>query len=83
MRLVVNHQLIPIILQPESIFLDQICNEIGQGIAVTSLHYLLFSAPKNRDLKQIPKSPTNVELALRFLWTSKFAFSSNALKLTI
>ena len=74
MRLLVNHQLIPIAIQPKSISLEQICYKRSQGIAVTSLHCLLFSTSKNKDLKQISKSATNVVLAVKFLWTSKFIF---------
>ena len=74
MRLLVNHQLIPIAIQPKSISPEQICYKRSQGIAVTSLHCLLFSTSKNKDLKQISKSATNVVLAVKFLWTSKFIF---------
>ena len=83
MRLLVNHQIIPIAMQPISISLEQICYKRSQGIAVTSLHCLLFSTSKNKDLKRISKSATNVVLALKFLWTSKFVFPSNVSKLTI
>ena len=69
MRLLVNHQLIPIVIQPKSISLDQICYKRSQGIAVTSLHCLLFLTSKNKDLKRISKSATNVVIALKFLWT--------------
>ena len=55
MRLLDNHQLIPIAIQPKRISLEQICNQISQGIAVTSLHCLLFFDVK----KQRPK--TNLE----------------------
>ena len=68
MRLLVNHQLIQIAIQPKSISLEQICYKISQGIAVTSLHCLLFSTSKNKDLKRISKSATNVVLALKFRW---------------
>ena len=60
MRLLVNHQLIPIAMQPKSIFPEQIYYKRPQGIAVTSLHCLLFSTSKNKDLKRISKSATNV-----------------------
>ena len=60
MRLLVNHQLIPIAIQPKSISLEQICYKRSQGIAVTSLHCLLFSTSKNKDLERISKSATNL-----------------------
>ena len=74
MWLLVSHQLIPIAIQPKNISLEPICYNRSQGIAVTSLHYVLFLTSKNKDLKQISKSATNVVLALKFLWTSNFAF---------
>ena len=83
MLLLVNHQLIPIAIQPKSISLEQICYKRSQGIAVTSVHCLLFSTSKNKDLKQISKSATNVVLALKFIWTSEFVFLYNVSKLTI
>ena len=55
MRLLVNHQIIPIAMQPISISLEQICYKRSQGIAVTSLHGLLFFNVK----RQRPK--TNLE----------------------
>ena len=64
----------PIAMQPKSISLEQICYERSQGIAVTSLHCLLFLTSKSKDLKRISKDATNVVLALKFLWTSKFVF---------
>ena len=60
MRLLVNHQVILIAIQSKSILLEQICYKGFQGIAVTSLHCLLFSTSKNKDLKRISKSATNV-----------------------
>ena len=60
MRLLVNHQLIPIAIQPKSISPEQICYKRSQGIAVTSLHCLLFSTSKNKDLKRISESAINV-----------------------
>ena len=74
MRLLVNRQFIPIPIQPESISLEQICYKRSQNIAVNSLHCLLFLTSKNKDLKRISKSATNIMLALKFLWTSKFVF---------
>ena len=68
MRLLVNHQLIPNAIQPKSISYEQICYKRSQGIAVTSLHCLLFPASKknkNKDLKRISKSATNAVLALK------------------
>ena len=67
MQLLVNHQLIPIAILLKSISLEQIWYERSQGIAVTSLHCLLFSKAKNNDLKRILKSATNVVLALKFI----------------
>ena len=81
--LLVNHQLIPIVIQPKSISFEQICYKKCQGIAVTSLNCLLFSTSKNKDLKRISKSATNVVLALKFPWASNFFFPSNVLKITI
>ena len=60
MQLLVNYQLILIAIQPKSISLEQICYKLSQGIVVTSLHCLLFSTSKNKDLKRISKSATNV-----------------------
>ena len=74
MRLLVNHQLIPIAIQPKRISLEQICYKRSQGITVTLLHYLLFSPSKNKDQKRIWKNATNVVLALKFPWISKFVF---------
>ena len=48
MRLLVNHQLIPIAIQPKGIFYEQICYKRPQGVAVTSLHCLLFSTSKQK-----------------------------------
>ena len=59
MRLLVNHQIIPIAIQPKSISLKQICYKRSQGIDVTSLHCLLFSTSKNKDLKRISKNATD------------------------
>ena len=83
MQLLVNHQLIPIPIHPKSISLEQICYKRSQGIALTSLHSLLLSTSKNKDLKQIWKSATSVVLALKFLWASEFIFPGDVLKLTI
>ena len=44
MRFLVNHQLVPIAIQSKSISLEQICYKRSQGIVVTSLNCLLFSA---------------------------------------
>ena len=74
MQLLVNQQLILIAIQRKSISLEQICYKRSQGIVVTSLHCLLFSTSKNKDLKRISKSATNAVLTLKFLWTSKFVF---------
>ena len=48
MRLLVNHQLIPIAMQPKRFSLEQICCKRSQGIAVTSLYFLPFSTSKNK-----------------------------------
>ena len=48
MGLLVNHQLVPIAIQPKSISLEQICYKISQGIAVTSPHSLLFQHKKTK-----------------------------------
>ena len=74
MRLLVNYQLIPIVTQPKDISLEQICYKRSQGAAVTSLHCLLLSASKSKDLKRMSKSATNLVLALKFIWNSKFVF---------
>ena len=66
MGLLVNRQLIPIAIQPKSICHEQICYKGCQGLAVSSLHCLLFSTSKNKDLKRISKSATNAVLALKF-----------------
>ena len=60
MRLLVNHQLIPVAIQPKSISLEQICYKRAQGIAVISLDCLLYSTSKSKDLKLISKSATSV-----------------------
>ena len=48
MGLLVNHQLVPIAIQPKSISLEQIYYKISQGIAVTSPHSLLFRHKKTK-----------------------------------
>ena len=40
MRLLVHHQLIPVVLHPKSISFGQICYKRSQGIVVT--HYIVF-----------------------------------------
>ena len=67
MRLQVNRLLVSIAIQPKSISLEQICYKIYQSIAVTLLHRLLFSTSKNKYLKRISKSATNVVVAFKFL----------------
>ena len=72
MRLLVNHQLIPIAIQPKSISPEQICYNRSQGIAVTSLHFLLFSTSKNKDIKRISESATNlcnIEISLKICFS--------------
>ena len=54
-----------------------------RSVVVTSLYCLLFSSSKMKGLKRISKSATNVVLALKFLWTSKFVFALESEKLTI
>ena len=73
MQLLVNHQLIPIAIQPKSISPEQIYYKRSQGIDVSSLHCLPFSTSKKKDLKRISKIAINVVLALKFLWTSNFS----------
>ena len=51
MRLLVNYQLIPIAIQPESIAREQIFYKRSQSIAFTSRHCILFLMSKNKDLK--------------------------------
>ena len=60
MRLLVNHQLIPVAIQPKSISPEQICCKRSQGIAAPSLHCLPFSTSKNKDQKRISETATNV-----------------------
>ena len=55
MRLLVNHKLILIAIEPKSISYEEICYKRSQSIDVTSLHCLLFSMSKNIDLKGISK----------------------------
>ena len=74
MRLLVNHQLISIAIQPKSISIEQTCYKRSQGIAITSLHCLLFLTSKNKHQKRISKSAANVVSVLKFLWTSKLVF---------
>ena len=74
MQLLANRQLIPIAIQPKSTSLEQICYKRSQCFAITSLHCLIFSTSKNKDLKRIQKSATNVELALNFSGPQKFFF---------
>ena len=68
-------------IQPKGITFEQIGYKRCQGIAVTSLHCILFSTSKNKDLKQILKSATDV--ALNFSGPQNLFFPSNVLKLTI
>ena len=77
MRLLVNHQLMPIAILPKNIPFEQICYKGCQGFPVTSLHCLLFLKSKNKDLKRISKSAANVGLSVSLF------FHSNVLKLTI
>ena len=46
MRLLVNHQPIPIAMQSKSISLEQICYKRSKGIVVTSLHIFFFRRQK-------------------------------------
>ena len=82
MQLLVKHQVILIAIQPKSISLKQIYYKRSQGVAVISLHSLLFSMSKNKDLKPISKSATNVVLQLKFLWTSNVCFTLVTIKIT-
>ena len=83
MRLLVNHQLILIAIQSTIISLEQICYKRSKGIAVTSLHCLLFSTSENEDLKQILKSATDVVQHRNFSGPQSLFFLSNVLKLPI
>ena len=68
MLLLVNHQPIPLSIEPKSISPEQSCyNEIAQAIAETSTYCLTFSTSKNKDLKRISKSANNIVLPLKFL----------------
>ena len=86
MRLLVNHQLIPNAIQPKSMSYEQICYKRSQGIAVTSLHCLLFPASKKKQ-KQRPK--TNLEkcyqcsVGIEIISGPSLFFAGNALKSTI
>ena len=60
MQLLVNHQLISIAIQPKDISLQQICYKRSRGIEVASLYCLFCSDEKNKHLKRISKSATNV-----------------------
>ena len=82
MRLLVNHQFIPMAIQPKNISFEQICYTRFQCITTTSLHCLLFWTSKNKDLKPISKSATNVVLQLKFLGTSNVCFTLVAIKIT-
>ena len=62
MWLLVNNQLTRIAIQPKNTSLEQICYRRSQGIALTSLHCLLYSTLKNKDLKRISNKATNVSL---------------------
>ena len=67
MRLLVNHQLIPIAIQPKSISLEQICYKRSQGIVVTSLHCLLFDIKKQRpktNLEKCYQCSVTIEISL-------------------
>ena len=53
-------------------------NVIIEGPLLSSCivpYCLLSSTSKNKDLKRISKSATNVVLVMKFLWTSKFPVS--------
>ena len=87
MRLLVNHQLVSVMIQPKSISYEQICYKRSQGIAVTSLHCLLFPASKKKQ-KQRPK--TNLEKCYQcsvgiemISGPQSLFFAGNALKSTI
>ena len=71
MRLLFNLQLIAFSIRPKSISFEQSCNKRSQTIIVTSLQRQktssFFSVKKQRPLKRISKSATNVVLALTFL----------------
>ena len=68
MRLLVNHQIIPIAMQPISNSLEQICFKRSQGIAVTSLHGLLFFNVKGQrpktNLEKCHQCSVSIEISL-------------------
>ena len=69
MRLLLNHQLIPIAIQPKSISLEQISYQRSQGIAVTSGTTLssFFNVIKQRpktNLETCYQSSVSIEISL-------------------
>ena len=66
MTLLVNHHLIPITIQPQSISYEQICYKRSQGIGLTAL--FSFLDVRKQEPKANFKSATNVVLALKILW---------------
>ena len=77
----INYELILIPIQAKSISLEQICYKRSQVIAVTSLHCLVFSTSKNKDLRQILKKCYKCSVTLKFLRTSNLFFPSNLFKI--
>ena len=55
MRLLVNHQLIPIAIQFKSISLEQICYKRSQGIAVTTQLSSFYNVKKQRPKTNLEK----------------------------
>ena len=55
MRLLVNHQLIPIAIQFKSISLEQICYKRSRGIAVTTQLSSFYNVKKQRPKTNLEK----------------------------
>ena len=73
MRLLVNHQLIPIAIQPKSILLNKsVIKDLKILPNFTALSSF-FDVKRQRPKTNL-ENATNVVLALKFLWTSKFVF---------
>ena len=67
MRLLVNHQFIPIAIQPKSITFEQVCYKRSQGIVTTSLHCLFFQCQKRRpktNLEKCYQYSVSIEISL-------------------
>ena len=67
MRLLVNHQLIPIAIQFKSISLEQICYKRSQGIAVTTQLSSFYNVKKQRpktNLEECFQCSVSIEISL-------------------